>query len=294
MKSLHVLLHKAIDYAGLFPPAQLDMATAVANYARYRAGNDAWALGRFVVPVARLAEFAAEAAAWLPHANDTWRLSALAGPDLAADLAAIQNFNARWAARGALIDVLEGKATTPIEIRQITRIIGNDLTVYIEVPLASELPHLIDAIHAAGLRAKMRTGGVTADAIPAPERVLRFMELCTAADVPFKATAGLHHPLRAEQALTYAPDSPRAEMHGFLNVLLAAALLRAGAGRHLALAALEERDPVALHADDQGLGWRDQRFDLPSLQALRNHGLIAFGSCSFEKPLHDLKALHLL
>lgn len=294
MESIRILLQHAIDYAGLFPPAQLDMATAVANYARYRAGDDAWALGRFVVPVARLAEFAAEAATWLPHANDTWRISALAGPDLAADLATIQRFNACWGTRGVLIDVLEGKAATPTEIGQIAKIIGNELTVYIEVPLASELPRLIDAIHAAGLRAKMRTGGVTADAFPTTAQVLHFMELCSAAEVPFKATAGLHHPLRGVQALTYAPDSPRAEMHGFLNVLLAAALLRAGAGRHLALAALEERHPAALHADDQGLGWRDQRFDLPSLQALRNHGLIAFGSCSFEEPLHDLKALHLL
>ena len=54
---LRILLRGLIDYAGLFPPASLDMADAVRNYAAYREGEHAWALGRFVVPAARLEEF---------------------------------------------------------------------------------------------------------------------------------------------------------------------------------------------------------------------------------------------
>jgi len=50
MRALNELLHASIDYAGLFPPAQLDMTTAVENYARYLASDSAWALGRFIVP----------------------------------------------------------------------------------------------------------------------------------------------------------------------------------------------------------------------------------------------------
>ena len=87
---------------------------------------------------------------------------------------------------------------------------------------------LVAAIARRGGRAKMRTGGVTAEAFPTAAQVLRFLRACTEARVPFKATAGLHHPLRAEYRLTYAPDSPRGTMFGFLNVFLTAVLLRHG------------------------------------------------------------------
>src|SRR5579875_1274910 len=52
--SLRALLTELIDYAGLFPPARLPLDQAIRNYARYRQGNDAWMLGRFIVPASRL------------------------------------------------------------------------------------------------------------------------------------------------------------------------------------------------------------------------------------------------
>ena len=55
--SLRALLSGVVDYAGLFPPAGLPLDQAIRNYARYRQGSDAWMLGRFVIPAARLAEF---------------------------------------------------------------------------------------------------------------------------------------------------------------------------------------------------------------------------------------------
>ena len=81
-RSLRALLHGLIDYAGLFPPARLDMQSAVANYARYLEGNRAWMLGRFVVPSSRLEEFERAAAALLPKVRDVepWAL-ALLGED---------------------------------------------------------------------------------------------------------------------------------------------------------------------------------------------------------------------
>lgn len=54
--SLRALLAGAIDYAGLFPPAELPLGQAFLNYLSYRQCHDAWMLGCFVVPAARLVE----------------------------------------------------------------------------------------------------------------------------------------------------------------------------------------------------------------------------------------------
>src|SRR5687767_3844008 len=50
------LLGGLIDYAGLFPPAELPMDGAVAGYRAAASGDHAWLLDRFVCPAARLAE----------------------------------------------------------------------------------------------------------------------------------------------------------------------------------------------------------------------------------------------
>ena len=52
-------MHGLIDYAGLFPPASLDLAAAVRNFTWYRLGDDNWMLGRFIVPASRLQDVAA-------------------------------------------------------------------------------------------------------------------------------------------------------------------------------------------------------------------------------------------
>ena len=49
------LLSELFDYAGLFPPARLDLDTAVRNYACYLDEPEAWMLSRFVVPASLMA-----------------------------------------------------------------------------------------------------------------------------------------------------------------------------------------------------------------------------------------------
>ncbi|QUV80022.1 hypothetical protein [Chloracidobacterium thermophilum] len=55
--SLQALLSRLIDYAGLFPPAALDLANAVENYRRFRTSADAWMLGAFVLPAGQVSAF---------------------------------------------------------------------------------------------------------------------------------------------------------------------------------------------------------------------------------------------
>jgi hypothetical protein len=208
-EELRELLRGLIDYAGLFPPASLDVPEAVRNYRAYRSGPHAWMLGRFVVPAARVAEIPAE-----------FPLSVIA-PDKKSECA-------------------------------------GDIE-YIEIPVTAD-PAGMSA------RAKIRTGGLTAEAYPTAEDLAGFLHRAAVARVAFKATAGLHHPL---------PSPP---MHGFVNVFLAACRVWHGASEADALATLRETSI---------------RFDLTPEQICdaRANFAISFGSCSFEEPVEDLKGL---
>jgi hypothetical protein len=129
------------------------------------------------------------------------------------------------------------------------------------------------------------------EAIPDPGSLARFLEAFAAADVPFKATAGLHHPIRAEQPLTYEEDAPRAAMHGFLNVFAASAFARGGMKAPGLEEVLREADPEAFRLDEDALAWREKRVPTAELEALRNGFATSFGSCSFAEPVADLRSL---
>lgn len=288
-ESLRAILAGLVDYAGLFPPARLSMEDATRGYAEYHRAPERWMLGRFVVAAARVDEFAAAAEPLLPLGGDAWRLAVLLDGREAHAVASIAAFNA--AHRGALCDTVEAKAATTDDIARLAATMrGSDLTMFVEVPVATDPTPLVDAIGARGLRAKIRLGGVTADAFPAPDRVARFLAACIRAKVPFKATAGLHHPLRGEYPLTYDADAPRGAMYGFLNVVLAAALLRDGESEQLASALLSEHDRSAIAFGDDGVRWRGHLFLTARLGQLRGTSLISVGSCSFAEPVAELRA----
>lgn len=287
--ALKQLLTRLVDYAGLFPPAALPMGRAVGNYARYRASANAWMLGRFVVPVARFAELEQAVAVVGAARGDAWKVSALAGGDLIADLDAIAAFKARNRGR-LLVDAVEVKIPTSGGIAAAAAMIPAELETWFELPLAIDPDPLVAAIAATGQRAKMRTGGTTTDAFPSPAEISRFIGRCAARGVPFKATAGLHHPLRCVRPLTYEPDSATGTMHGFLNVFLAAALVHSGRPVEVAEAMLVEADPATLKIEADAIGWRDHRLTVAEIAAARTFA-VSFGSCSFEEPVRELAEL---
>ena len=296
MSAIRVLLRNSIDYAGLFPPAALDMDTAVGNYHRYRAGEAAWALGRFILPVSRLPEFEQAAEHFPPPpAGQPWLLSVLTGADLAGDLKQVAEYQRRHAATTAnRIDTLEAKISSAEAVRDTMHRIPGYLQAYLEIPIDHDPTSLIAAIGRTAARAKVRTGGVTRDGFPSTANLLRFLGSCVRTRMPFKATAGLHHALRAEYHLTYAPDSPMGKMFGFLNLFLASAFLHAGMEDSLAAQVLEEESPLAFQFDGRGVTWRDHRIGQDALAVARRDLIVSFGSCSFTEPLEELQALKLL
>lgn len=292
------LIDGLVDYAGLFPPAALGMPDAVAHYDEYRQGAHRWALGNFVLPVARLEEFCAAAQA-IAGGVSSWRLALVAGADVSSDVRATEAY-ARAEAR-ARVGAVEVRARTVEQVDAVAAYVASlrvhirdAFDAYVEVPIDSDPSPLIRAIAARGLRAKVRTGGVETGAFPDAARLAEFIVVCAAHDVTFKATAGLHHALRGSYPLTYDPASERGTMFGFLNVFVAALLARGGADAPTVRMALEERDASAFAFDGAGVTWRGRTMPAEAVRAMRTRTATSFGSCSFTEPISDLTALGLL
>ncbi|MBS1809571.1 MAG: hypothetical protein JST84_15535 [Acidobacteria bacterium] len=300
MNSILFLLDGAIDFAGLFPPASLDMQAAVSNYAKYLASEHAAMLGRFVVPVRRLNEFEEASTKFLPRGNPVypWRLSAISSGNLLADLEEIVDFNLFHArdeqAGAAVVDTFELKVETVDNIQRAMYLIPRSLSTHFEIPITTDPSDLLEAIGLARARAKVRTGGITEQTFPALNDLARFIRICAEQRVPFKATAGLHHALRGAYKLTYEKTSDSAMMNGFLNVLLATAFARFDLGEDEIRELLAEKSPEAFTFDQEGVQWRRHRLTAKQLEVARQQIFLAFGSCSFEEPIAELKALQLL
>jgi len=287
--AIRALLAGLVDYAGLFPPAALNMPAAVRHYAEYGASDDAWMLGRFVLPSAHLDAFWAERS--MLRDQPEWRLSALIGADVQADVERVHAFNATMAGY-ARVDTLEGKASSVDAVAKFADA-ASGFNAFVEIPL-NDFPALIDEIRLRGINAKVRTGGVTANAFPEPEVLLAFIECACKMNVPLKATAGLHHPLRGDYRLTYEEGSPKGTMFGFLNVFLTAAFVHAGMTDGAALALLLERDVKKFVVTTNAIEWRNRAVTTRDIHAARDCVAVSFGSCSFREPADELRAAALI
>ena len=297
MRAVDALLEGLVDYAGLFPPAGETMRQALEGYASYLSGPDRSALGRLIIPFSRLREFESTASEFLPRepGREPWKLSVITTGEISAAALEIASFNRRHSesttAGSVVIDVVELKAASPGEIELQRSRIPASLTTYFEIPLDGDLPAFFKSLARATARAKIRTGGVTADAFPSAEAIIDFLIAAHREGIPFKATAGLHHPVRGAYRLTYESGSPTGIMHGFLNVFLSAVLVAAGSARDDARALLEENDSSAFSFSDDAIVWRGHRFDVEQIRASRAEFAMSFGSCSFREPVDELEGL---
>lgn len=318
--AIHALMSGLVDYAGLFPPAKLSMEKCVANYAKYAASNHAWMLGRFILPVSKIEEFRKAAKPHLAKqwseeddGGGMWPISALIDGDLDEDLDSIFSFNAEHAEERnglAVIDAIEIKVPPTSEtdaapslgfIEAALEIMAEGVYPFFELPCVDKDGKVVDvrgaiaALSGADAGAKCRTGGITPDAIPSSRAVAEFIVACAQADVPFKATAGLHHAIRAEQPLTYEPNCPRAVMHGFLNVFVAAAMVREyRIDAEAAAKILEETDARKFLITPESVTWGPGEVGIESLEQMREMFALSYGSCSFDEPVQELRGLGLI
>jgi hypothetical protein len=281
MTAIETLLDGLIDYAGIYPPAALDLETAARNYMRYRSGRHSRALGRFVMDGERLGDLrrAAEpSAAAIPltvciaSANGCNSLLSELGPGMRADS-------------------FEIKGAAPDQIASLIRGLPPGAIAYFEVPLESDCSRALDAVCAVGARVKLRMGGVVAGAFPSALATVAMLRALADRHLTFKATAGLHHPLRSRHPFAGAADSPVGEMHGFLNLFCAASFIYFGGSEEDACDLLNETDRAAFRIASDSISCGSFSVNIAQIQEVRNEFFISFGSCSFEEPIADLEAL---
>ena len=296
--SLRALLTNAIDYAGLFPPAALPLGQSYGNYRVYLACPDRWMLGRFICPIDKLSALTGLIRAEPPPAPID--LCVLARPgDVVADAVSAGMVPVMQVEPHVKLTAVEMPATPESIAHKIatTKIARSlpDVGVFFEIAWDGDWrKRWSDAISAvrqvgslaAGIGLKLRTGGVTSEAFPPAEIVAGVIDLCRQARIRLKFTAGLHHPIRVFH------ESVQAKMHGFVNVFTAGVLAHVhGMDEHAIRVILETEAPADFAFDDYGLSWKTLRATNQRIEQVRKSGVISFGSCSFDEPRDDLRAL---
>ena len=291
--TVRALLRRLVDYAGLFPPASMSMSDAAFEYAAQLRSRDAWMLGRFVVPVERLDELASAAHPLFDDQSEPWRLSALIGADVPSAGTTIREFNAAHRSR-FVVDVVECRPLAAGAVSQAVGALPGELRSFVELPLDDDPREMLEEINAAGAWAKVRTGGVTADAFPTATQLARLIVRAAESRVPFKATAGLHHPVAGEYALTYASDAPRGRMFGFVTLFAATAFAQSGVSDSMLVRLLEEENPSAIEFDADAIRWNGLSSSVKQITSARISLGISFGSCSFAEPVDGLRSMSLI
>jgi hypothetical protein len=279
--AIEALLAGLIDYAGLYPPASLDMGSAVRNYLRYRRGSHAGALGRFVVSLDRIGELRRVAEDSLAEIR----------------LSVIFPANAEFSILSQLLNespgriAFECKVSRPSDIERVTAQLQANAGCYFEIPMGQGIEQFLDAIAVCGARVKIRMGGVIAAAFPAAKTIAHLLGALAERHIPFKATAGLHHPIRSRHPFTYEASSSAGMMHGFVNLASAAAVVHFGGTTGEALQALEEEDGRAWQIEPEAIRFRGLHWSADQVREVRQRFFTSFGSCSFEEPMRDLEAM---
>lgn len=321
--SLRALLAGVLDYAGLFPPAQLPLEQAVTNYSLYRHDADAWMLGKFVIPAPRLAELE-------PYINGSFSTAApldlsvlIRSGDAVADLLvnwygdmrAVDRLREKFGDR-VNITSLELKVPPPPPTDFLVSLVGGTfptvdnenmidqdknagLICFMEpsLPTPEALTPVFTHIdtwrnkpkHCEFPGLKMRCGGLEPSAFPSAELLAFTITGCARAKLRLKFTAGLHHPLRHFDPVL------QTKMHGFLNVFVAGVLAHARRlSEEQVRQVIEDEDPASFRFDDERLHWHDQHATVAEIETARRLAVTSFGSCSFDEPRADLRNLGLL
>ena len=282
-----VLFDGWIDDASMFPPGNASVDEAVGAHLRYRRSWFASLIGPLVVSDLKLAEV-----------GRTLRQVRMSGGPEGTLTLVVSVVNTSGA--GGLLSLvgreIEGVQLAAVEtaLRDLDDLAGNAdrvvsaagqlddaVRVFVEIPYAPGWEKAVAVVEAAGHHGKLRTGGSEPVDTPPADQLARQLSVLIEADLPFKATAGLHHAVALSGS-----DPGRPRHHGFLNLLIAVEALvdRGSASEAADLLGESGRQSVLARV----AAWDD-------IQASRiRRRFRSFGCCSVLDPINDLAALGLI
>lgn len=230
--------------------------------------------------------------------EEPWEIGVILDADPGEGVAAAQTFHAEMQP-AATITSVEAKplGSTP---ESISALVGTLVSIQPEVvpfvevsqeqPFGDQIKTVANALrdlgHVGGV--KIRCGGLDASLFPDPGTVASFILEATNAKLPFKATAGLHQPIR------HYVEELNVWRHGFVNLLVAAAVAEAGYGIETVSAVIAETDAEAFAISAAFITWRELSIPGPAVRRVRTSGFVAYGSCDFFEPVEALASLSFL
>ena len=316
-QSLKAFLEKIIDYAGTYPPANLDLKTSFNNYLDYAKNSPYnWMLSKYVCAAPKLDELDGIIQKEKINIQNTITFTIVGSSSvhssefldsLKRDAEQMKAFADKYS---KLINTGSYEVRLPGDIfsmkgdnvlyefiklasAQLEKVLGEKIQLFFESKPDENLPSLARAIeifNASGGKAgyKLRTGGIEPSAFPLPEKIAYAFKTCRDFRIPMKCTAGLHHPIR------HYNESVKAKMYGFINIFGAGVLhccheLNA----NTLIEILTDEDAGNFKFTDNSFHWKNLYILLSRVKEARNSFMLSFGSCSFDEPVEDLKSLGL-
>ncbi|BAQ08579.1 hypothetical protein OXB_0107 [Bacillus sp. OxB-1] len=311
--SVEAFLNTLIDYAGLFPPAKLPLDQAIRNYASYVNGEDAWIVGPFVIPAASLDQLDEHISLFTEERPLLLSVLGRKGEDEATsvlymedDFQKVEELRERY---GKVVQVDFFEVAMPSlnpgkpYLEKVQKMMAEHrLTCYAELPIQGNDPTWSDSLsdvlskvssinkgYSQPLGAKLRSGGITAELIPSIEIVASFIHGCKEHKVPCKFTAGLHHPIRMYR------EEVGTKMHGFVNVFAAGLLAYVhNLEKPRIMEILRDQAPSSFSFQPEKLVWNELEVSVHDMKELRERYLCSYGSCSFDEPRDELRALDII
>ncbi|OBB99737.1 hypothetical protein A5788_18435 [Gordonia sp. 852002-50816_SCH5313054-c] len=266
------------DDAAMFPPGNSPLEAAIPAHSAHRSESYRDTLGPFIFPAPRLTELANMLH---PDGELSMSLTVPGGPTTL-DAAFAQLSSIRWVRLRALEIVVDESHSPASLVTALDDIAATrpDVEIFVEIPRDERRESFLRALSGTSFAAKFRTGGVHADAYPDEAELAAAVRTVVGHDIPFKATAGLHHAIRNTDPTTGF------EQHGFVNLMLAVHLAGQAAGIDELIAVLGDRN-------GNRIAERIATLTTDEIVNLRSR-FRSFGTCSVIEPLDDLAALGLL
>ena len=303
VESIKLFLTKLIDYAGLFPPAKLELESALKNYSKYIQCNDNWMMSQFIIPVHLLEEITAELMVGFSKSNPL-KLSILSG-ELSKEVEKLNQFQNLYSEKvyySGLETRIQNRSTFNQLLDSILVIqlkYNFTLATFFELPpcenwvenmkSTNEAISQFNKINNTNFGFKLRCGGVEAHMFPSADSIAETIISCINFEIPIKFTAGLHHPIR------HYNESLKTKMYGFFNIFIGGMLTKKyGFDSNKCVEILKDESLGNFKFSNDKLSWKEYSLNNFEIKHFRKNNFISFGSCSFNEPREDLIKLGII